>query len=269
MILYAEQCLHQGNLIEALSNLQAQIRKDAANPKLRVFLFQLLAVIGEWQRALTQLKVLEDLDASQLLMTQTYRAAVLCEALRAEVFAGKRSPVLFGEPERWVALLIEALRLDAEGHAAQALALRNQAFELAPATSGNINGAAFEWIADADGRLGPVLEAIVNGKYYWIPFQQIRRIEFDEPVDLRDLVWMPALFTWGNGGQATGLVPTRYPGSEKSQDGLIQLARKTDWDQSVEGLCLGLGQRLLATDVDDYALMDTRTIELNAVSGDS
>lgn len=267
MLLQAEKCLHQGNLAEALTNLQDQIRKDASNPKLRVFLFQLLAVLGEWQRSLTQLKVLGELDASFLLMVQTYRAAVMCEALRTEVFAGKRTPLLFGEPEQWVALLIEALRLDADGHFAEAMALRNQAFDLAPATSGSINGVSFDWIADADSRLGPTLEAVVNGRYYWIPFQQIRKIELEAPADLRDVVWMPAVFTWGNGGQASGLIPTRYPGSEKSQDAMLQLARKTEWDESAEGACRGLGQRLLATNIDDYALMDARLIELNAGSG--
>lgn len=267
MKLDAEQYLHQGNLKEALANLQEQIRKDAANPKLRVFLFQLLVVLGEWQRALTQLQVLEELDASQLLMTQTYRAAVLCEALRAEVFAGKRSPLLFGEPQRWVALLIEALRLDAEGHFAEAADLRREALELAPATSGSLDGMAFDWIADADIRLGPTLEAIVNGRYYWIPFQQVSAIEFDEPVDLRDVVWMPVQLAWTNGGTACCLIPTRYPGSDHATDFRLQLARMTDWEGLTEGCLKGIGQRLLATNVDDYALMDVRKIVLNTVAG--
>jgi len=124
----------------------------------------------------------------------------------------------------------------------------------------------FDWIADADTRLGPTLEAIINGKYYWIPFQQISKIELEEPVDLRDVVWMPALFTWSNGGQATGLIPTRYPGSENSEDAMIQLGRKTEWEEYFEEDYCGKGQKLLATNVDDYALMDIRNIELNVNS---
>ncbi|MDD1621624.1 MAG: tetratricopeptide repeat protein [Methylococcaceae bacterium] len=263
----AEQSLHQGRPEEALAQLQENVRREPANPKLRIFLFQLLAVLGRWERALTQLNVAGELDSGNLLMVQTYREAIQCEVLRGDVFAGKRTPLLFGEPERWVALLVEALRLDADAHFNEAMTLRNEALELAPASSGSINGVGFEWIADADTRLGPVVEAIVNGKYYWIPFQQIRKIELDAPMDLRDVVWMPALFTWGNGGQATGLIPTRYSGSEKAQDALIQLARKTDWDESADGVCRGLGQRLLATNIDDYALMDARSIELNLGAG--
>ena len=32
-----------------------------------------------------------------------------------------------------------------------------------------IDGKAFAWMADADMRLGPVLEAVINGRYYWVP----------------------------------------------------------------------------------------------------
>jgi len=262
----AEQSLHEGRPEEALKQLQEAVRKEPANPKLRIFLFQLLTVLGRWDRALTQLHVAGDLDNGNLLMVQTYREAIQCELLREAVFAGKRTPLLFGEPQRWMALLVEALRLDADGHFVEAKALRGEAFDLAPAISGTINGAEFEWIADADTRLGPTLEAIVNGKYYWIPYQQIAKIELDEPVDLRDVVWMPALFTWSNGGQATGLISTRYPGSEKSEDAMIQLARKTEWEEFTENAYRGIGQRLLATNVDDYALMDVRNIELNSNS---
>jgi type VI secretion system protein ImpE len=195
-------------------------------------------------------------------MAQAYREAILCEALRAEVFAGKRSPLIFGDPQHWLALLVEALRLDAEGRYTDAQDLRTQAFDAAPAIGGNVDGIAFDWIADADSRLGPVLEAIVNGRYYWAPFQQIRKIELEPPADLRDLVWMPAVFTWTNGGQASGMIPTRYPDSETSADDLIKLARKTEWEEFTECAYRGLGQRILATSADETGLMAVRQIEL-------
>ncbi|MFM8332891.1 MAG: type VI secretion system accessory protein TagJ [Candidatus Methylumidiphilus sp.] len=257
----AEQYLREGDLAKALAELQKQVRENPANPKLRVFLFQLLAVLGQWDRAQTQLKLAGDLDAANLLMAQTYREAMLCEALRAEVFAGRRTPLVFGDPQHWLALLLEALRLDGLGHAAAAQDLRGQAFADAPATPGTFNGAAFEWIADADSRLGPVLEAIVNGRYYWFPFQQIQSITLEAPADLRDVVWTPAEFVWANGGGASGLIPTRYSGTEASTDALLQLARKTEWQEFFAGAYQGTGQRLLATNVGDYALMDARAIQ--------
>ena len=65
---------------------------------------------------------------------------------------------------------------------------------------GTVNGEAFEWIADADMRLGPVLEAVVNGKYYWMPFSALAQVDIDPPEDLRDMVWLPAHFLFVNGG---------------------------------------------------------------------
>ena len=260
-----QDALRDGNLDQALSELQQQVRKQPANAKHRIFLFQLLAVRGEWQKALTQLNVLRDMDASTLPMVQTYQEAIQCEAIRADVFAGRRSPLVFGDPEHWLALLVEALHPDASGHYAQAADLRGQALEQTPAISGTIDGAEFAWITDADPRLGPVLEAIVNGRYYWVPFQRIAKLELEAPADLRDLVWLPVQFTWSNGGQTVGLVPSRYPGSAQSTDNAIRLARKTDWQTVGEVAQYGLGQRLLATDIDDYSLLDTRLIELNTI----
>ena len=265
--------LRSGDVAAALDQLQEQVKRDPADPKLRVFLSQLLAVTGQWERSLTQLKVLGDLDAAALPMVQTYRTAVTCEALRARVFAGAQTPLVFGEPERWVALLLESLRLLAEGQRERAEALRAEAFDLAPATAGSLDGEAFEWIADCDQRLGPVLETVVNGSYYWVPFARIREIRIEEPSDLRDVVWAPVQLTWSNGGQAVGLVPTRYPGSERSEDPRIQLARHTDWTEDASGEVVGLGQRMLATDAGEYPILDVRLITLEtedtAETGDS
>jgi type VI secretion system protein ImpE len=252
--MHPQELIKEGRLADALVSLQNLVRTDPANAKYRVFLFQLLSVMGQWGRALTQLSVVGELDADALPMVQTYREAIQCEALRTDIFAGKRAPLIFGEPEDWLGLLVEALRLDAIGqHGAGEL--RARALEQAPASSGSIDGEAFAWLADADARLGPVLEAVVNGRYFWIPFSRIARIDVDAPSDLRDTVWTAATFTWANGGQTVGLIPTRYEGSIDSGLDAVKLARRTEWEEG-----RGLGQRMFASDSADYALMDVRTI---------
>lgn len=262
----AEASLRAGDPEAALSQLQNAIRTQPADPKLRVFLFQLLSVLGQWERALTQLNVAAELDASTLAMAQMYREALRCEVLRAEVFAGKRVPLLFGEPDQWLALLLESLLSGGRGDPAAALRLRTQAFELAPPTAGRIDGAPFAWLADADPRLGPVCEAVINGRYYWLPFARLARIDIEPPADLRDFVWAPAHFLFTNGGEAVGVIPTRYPGSEAIADGAIKLARRTEWVEH-EGDYHGLGQRLLTTDNGEFALLDLRTIEFDDAGG--
>jgi type VI secretion system protein ImpE len=258
----AKELLQQGKLEEARKALQDEVRAKPTDGKLRVFLFQLMAVQGEWEKALNQLNVAADLDATTLLMAQVCRPAIAAEALRKEIFAGKRSPLLFGEPEEWLGWLLEANKLLAQGHGEHAAELREKAFEAAPATSGTLNGEKFEWIADADQRMGPVIEALVDGKYYWIPMHRISRIEMEAPSDLRDLVWAPATFTWSTGAKAIGLVPARYPETETMGDNLAKLSRKTDWVDRA-GASLGVGQRLLTTDTAEVPLLEVRELVLN------
>jgi type VI secretion system protein ImpE len=259
----AEEALRAGDLDAALAALQDKIRNQPADPKLRTFLFQLLAVRGDWDRALNQLKVVAEMEAAALPMAQAYREAILCERFRQAVFEGRQTPLVFGEPEDWIALLIQALGHTARGEHAQADALRAEAFEKAPATGGTLDGQPFAWIADADSRLGPVLEALLNGRYYWIPLHRIRRIDVEPPEDLRDFVWAPAHFEWTNGGELVGLIPTRYPGSEAAEDSAVRLARKTEWTELSDQTFIGLGQRMLATDNGETALLDVRQLVLD------
>ena len=268
----AQEFLRAGKLPEALKALENAVRKNPADPALRVFLFQLLCVIGQWDRALTQVKLSADMEAKNALLPHMYGDAIQCEALRSEVFAGKRQPLLFGKPAEWAGWLVQASQLAAQGKMADAKALRDQAFEAAPTTSGTITTKdgeqPFEWIADGDGRLGPVLEIILEGRYFWVPFNYIQQIKIEEPVDLRDMVWTPAQFTWSNGGTSVGLIPTRYAGSEKSTDGALAMSRATQWNDAGEDLFIGVGQRLLATDAGEFPLVDIRLIKLNTAEAE-
>jgi type VI secretion system protein ImpE len=260
----AEDFFRRGDLQGCLAALQAAVRQSPADAKLRIFLAQVLMVLGDWDRALNQLKVIGEMDASALPMVGAYSAAIQCERLRADVFAGKRSPLLFGEPVPWIALLMQSVAAQGAGRAQEAAAARGQAFEMAPATAGTLNGEPFEWIADADSRLGPVLEVLLNEAYYWIPFERISSVVVEPPSDARDLVWLPAEFRWTNGGEAMGLIPVRYPGSESSEDPAIRLARKTEWQSAGADAYVGLGQKVLTSDGPEIGLLELRELQLQS-----
>ena len=262
----AEQSLKGGDPLAALAQLQEQVRAKPADAALRIFLFQLLCVLGQWERALNQLTVASGLDPSAIAMAQMYGDALRCEAIRDDVFEGKKSPMIFGQPDQWLALLIESLLVAGRAEPGRSHDLRARAFDEAPTTQGNIDGRPFEWIADADSRLGPVLEAVINGRYYWVPFSRLSKIEIEPPEDLRDVVWMPARLEFENGGASVALIPTRYAGSQTSSDGLIALARKTVWEEIGPDAHRGLGQRIFATDAEEVPLMEVRTIALTGVT---
>jgi type VI secretion system protein ImpE len=247
--------------------LQNDVRRQPADGKQRVFLAQLLMVTGDWERALNQLSVAAELDSAALPMMHAYGAAIQCERLRTQVFTGERSPLVFGEPLPWIASLLQALGLDASGKREAAATLRAEALEAASATAGTLNGTPFEWIADSDSRLGPILEVMLNGAYYWVPFERIQRVVIEPPADVRDLVWLPAQLTWTNGGEAMGLLPVRYPGSERSEDSAIRLSRKTEWSSLGGEHYAGLGQRLLSSNAEELGLLQVRELVLGPADG--
>ena len=264
----AEDLLKAGDLDGALAALQDAVRADASNATLRIFLFQLLCVRGEWKRAIAQLKVSAELDKAATPMAQTYREGIVCEVYREKVFAGEKDPLIFGEPQEWTALMIEALKAQAAGQPDRAAEIRDRAFDAAPAVSGQVDGQAFAWIADADMRLGPLLEVIVNGRYFWMPFSAIAEASFEAPADLRDAVWTPASIRLANGGDIVALIPTRYPGTAETGSDAEKLARVTRWNDLGADTYAGIGQRLWTTDLGDLPLMDVRLLKMDTGGGD-
>src|SRR5258708_11027564 len=94
----AEESVRAGRLDDALADLQARVRKQPSDPKLRVFLFQLLAVHGPWDRSLNQLEVASDLDPSPVAMLKTYQEALRSEGRPARVLARPKTALPLRQP---------------------------------------------------------------------------------------------------------------------------------------------------------------------------
>lgn len=259
----AAALIQSGQVDEAWQALAASIREEPGRTDLRIFAFQVLVVKGEWQRAAKQLDVLSGGDAKLDLFAKVHRTLLACEALRREVFAGRRTPLVFGEPEAWVGHLVQAQAHLGRGEVAAAAELRGQALEDAPALAGTIDGTPFAWLADADSRFGPVFEVIIDGKYYWVPQARVQTLASEAPTDLRDLVWHPVTLTLTTGATVGGVIPSRYPGSEAGDDA-ARLARTTTWADLGHETWVGSGQRLLTTDSAEYPLLQVREIAFAA-----
>lgn len=262
----ADELFREGRLDEALEALQMEIRRKPADAKLRIFLFQLLAVNGAWERAHNQLKVLAEMTAESTLLAAVFKHLIELEAFRAKVFSGERTPLFFGEPAPFAGHLVSALSASTPG---LAMAMRAKALEEAPAIGGRCNETPFEWVMDADARLGPVLEVAIERKYYWLPLQHLSVLTIETPKDLRDLIWMPADFKLTNGGQVSGFIFARYPGTEKAADPAVRLGRMTSWEALEDGSNLGLGQRVFATDSGDEPLLEIRKLEFDHDDGNA
>lgn len=256
------ELIRAGQLDDAVVALTDLVRRKPADADARMFLYQLFAFKGQWDRALRQLNIAAEMSQHYQLLGECYRPLLACEALREKVFAGAATPVIFGEPPKWAGQLVQALASDAGQEFESADRLRAEAFEAAETFSGHVDSSQFAWIADVDPRLGPMTEAVIEGTYYWLPLERLSRVSIPEPTDLRDFLWLPCFFTFTNGGTTPAFVPTRYVGTQTLGDPLTALARKTDWYVARPGLEVPAGQRMFVTDSGEYAAMDIREMSL-------
>ena len=173
--------------------------------------------------------------------------AIAAEKTRADAFAGRVPFHILVASSPWVEKLGLGLGALARGEQEEGERLRSEAFDEAIETPGEWDGRKFLWIADADGRFGPCLEAIVAGRCGLIPFEAINAIKSEGPKDLRDVVWLPVQIVLRSGQSAAALICARYPGTESSGNSALQLSRQTVWRDEPFGQ-KGLGQRVLFFD---------------------
>lgn len=262
-MLDADQRLREGDLDGARAALVESVRSNPADPKARMFLFQLLAVAGEWERARTHLEALARLSPEAQMLATVYSQAMKAEAQRAEIFAGRdRMPIIRGA---WAEPLADAIQHYAQGRSAEGDSARDSALDEAPDTPGELDGVRFEWIADVDARFGPTLEAIIHGRYGLIAFSEIERIQTEGPKDLRDTVWLPVQIAFREGQSVAALLPSRYPGSEHSSDLPQRMGRATGWQSGPAGET-ACGQHLLGLSAgEEVGLLSVRSLVFDRV----
>ncbi|NDO81883.1 protein of avirulence locus ImpE [Citrobacter sp. NCU1] len=217
------------SLNDALLRLESQIKARPADADLRAAFVQFLTLNGNWGRALTQLKSWQALKPQAQPTVTLLEQSIQGEQQRAQVFAGATRPLMPETQWPWLTTLAAALTASGE----HARSLRLTALEQAQASAGqlafdNEQTQNFDWLMDGDARLGPVCETIVNGRYFWLPFSAIAKIQFQAPASVTDLVWRHALVCLTDGSEQVCQIPARYPFASDAADS-VKLARTTEW----------------------------------------
>ena len=256
----ADDLFRAGDLDGARQALVEIVRAKPADQTARIFLFSLLCILGEWDRAKTHLNTLASLSPEAQMLAVAYNQAIEAEQFRAQVFAGQATPPNLSRDSAWANDLALAIGHFAAGRTAEADEARERAFDAAPDTPGELDGIAFEWIADADHRFGPAFEAIIAGSYGIMPFSAVEKITSEGPKDLRDLVWYPVQLGLKTGQSVAAMLPARYPGSEAQPDARLRQARGTVWADGPAGQ-QGLGQRLFTlSGGEDRGILELRSL---------
>ncbi len=239
----------EGDIDGARAALVARVKAAPADVPTRMFLFQLMALAGDWDKARLQLETLARLSPASQMLAVAYGQAIDAERQRAAAMAGEVEVPVLARVGDWINDLAAALGHAARGEADAAAARREAALDAAPDTAGSIEIAgeaeaiAFDWIADTDARFGPAAEAIIGGRWGLLPFDAVEQLTSAGAADLRDTIWFPAEIRLRAGGSVAALLPARYPGSHAAAEIGHIMGTRTDWDARGHGI----GQHVLMT----------------------
>ena len=88
----ADELLRAGDLQGARAALIETVKRAPTDQSARLYLFQLLCLQGDWDKALTHLRTLASLSAEAQMLSVNYAMAIEAERSRIEVFAGRAQP---------------------------------------------------------------------------------------------------------------------------------------------------------------------------------
>jgi len=241
----AEEFLAEGRLEPAIEAQIGVVKSRPTDADARYLLFALLCFNGEWERAVRQLDALSVQDEKIQAGSLVYRHLLASELDREAVFQGEGRPLLPDDPPGHASQRIDALEMVLSGDHQAAEKAIDEAVAEQPEVAGTVNGSAFVALRDQDDLLGSVLEVFAGGRYLWMPFERLQKLEITEPVHLLDLLWLPASLEDSDGTVASVHIPALYPRSATAADEVVRLGRRTDWLDLDGCLFRGLGQRVI------------------------
>jgi type VI secretion system protein ImpE len=219
-----------GRLEDAITQLGAELREHPTDAQRRSFLFELLSLAGQYDRAAKQLDLLASASPMAEAGASVYRAALQAERVREHMFESGDFP---------------------------------QGAAPAP-VAGTCNGTPFSSIEDADPRVGARLEVMAGGRYLWMPFAHLASVVIEAPTRLRDVHWLSARIATGPSvkdmelGQV--LLPALSPAAWRQTDAELRLGRATDWEELPSGAFAPVGQKMLLIDEQHVPLADVREL---------
>lgn len=257
----AKELFDAGELTPAIAKIGDELKNDPGDIKRRTFLFEMLCLNGDLERASKQLDAISRGGAESEIAVQRYRSAIECEKLRRLTYTKGLTPGLPKKVPAYTQMHLDALNHIRENRIEEARGLLEQAADARPPVACMINGELFDEIRDADDVIGPFLEVFTMSNYSWVPWESVQSVTIPPPKHLRDLIWAPASVELDIGSLGEVFLPVLYTQSYMHADNQVKLGRMTDWRGDIEGLALAAGQRLLVAGDRDWPMLEIRQIE--------
>ena len=256
-----EQLFASGDLSAAIKAATDDVKRKPAELGPRWRLAEFLCLAGDLERAEKQLETVLVQFPPQAPGIVQFRNLLRGEQARREVVEQGRIPEFLTEPTPSVRALLAALVALRAGHTAEAAMQASQAEESRTRLSGTADGTPFDDLRDLDDLTGGVLEAYTgDGDCAWIPLAHIAAIKFEKPSRSRDLAWRETSLMLHDDQALNVFVPMLYTATYKATNDALKLGRATEWDDSVEGLVRGQGQRMWLVGEDVRPVLELKEI---------
>lgn len=249
-----------GRLRDAIEAQIQLVKSFPADQGKRMFLFELVAFTGDLERAKRQVEALNYNEIELDSAVAGYRKILEAEQFRRKVFQDGIMPHFLVPPPEHLYKRLEAINALRNKQPAEASKLLAEADAAATPAKGMLNGKPFLSLRDCDDLMGPTLEVMAHGDYYWVPFEQIDSLGMNGPKYPRDLVWYPAKLGVREGPAGDVFLPALYPNSHLEEDNQLKMGRTTDWKQVDGGPVLGVGARMLMVGDDAMPLLEVREV---------
>lgn len=256
----AKDLMKAGRLSEARRVLIEEVKAAPSDAGRRTLLFQVLSLLGEWDKAVRHLDMISTQDPDRVMGVHVYLDIVKAEQERLRVIRGEVTPSVMPEQPPYFAHYLAYLEAIRTGEYEKARALLGRIDKERPTIRGSLNGKPFEGISETDARLYAFFEVFAHDRSVWIPFEAVREIIIHEPKDSFDLIWVSASITTWEGLSMNCCMPVVYPETFLGSDEQAKMGRLTDWASLGGGLSKGVGQHVYAIGGEDTAILDIRSL---------
>jgi type VI secretion system protein ImpE len=252
-----------GQLTAAIEAEIAEVKKKPTDGNARFFLAELLCFAGEWDRADKQLDTVAQQTPELAIRISLVRHILRAEMARQQFYSEGRLPEFLFDVSPALRHHLDASIALREGNLTEASAALAEAESSRTPVSGKLGETAFDDFRDCDDLTAGFFEVLTStGKYYWVPVDRVRTIEFFAPERPLDLLWRRAAMDVVDGPEGEVYLPVLYAGTATSGDSQLQLGRGTTWNED-GSVVRGCGQRMFLVGDEAFPILQLQTIEFN------
>lgn len=256
----AKELIRAGKLGEARARLVEEVKAAPGDAGRRTLLFQVLCLLGEWDKASRHLDTVAVQDIKSEVAAQLYRNLLHAEKEREEVFTAGRRPGFMPEMPPYAEAFFQMRERASAGRIEEAQSAFADFFEKIPLSSGTLNGRPFTGFRDTHSFLAPFLETFVHDRYVWVPVAAVRELTLPPPKTLFDTIWITCHLTTWEGLAMNCCLPVLYPLTSRHLDDRVKLGRMTDWTSLGGSFVSAAGQHVFEVGEEDVNLLEIREL---------